>query len=106
MVGGLEDFNQECQIFHFKFSYWFALRCFFGQAGCDYSPGLRGTIFIVMYALSYVGGGLLLRYAEGATYLAIVQVSVYSIYHISFINGMVYKLLLYMYHALMLSSSH
>ena len=27
-----------------------------------------------MYALSYIGGGLLLRYAEGATFLAIVQV--------------------------------
>ena len=38
-----------------------------------------GTIFILTYVLSYVGGGLLLRYAEGATYLAIVQVSVCSI---------------------------
>ena len=28
-----------------------------------------------MYVVSYVGGGLLLRYAEGATYLAVVQVS-------------------------------
>ena len=32
-------------------------------------------IFIAMYVVSYVGGGLLLRYAEGATYLAVVQVS-------------------------------
>ena len=29
-----------------------------------------------MYVLSYVGGGNLLRYAEGATWLAIVTVSV------------------------------
>ena len=32
-------------------------------------------MFIAMYVLSYVGGGLLLRYAEGATYLAVVNVS-------------------------------
>ena len=31
-------------------------------------------MFIIMYVLSYIGSGLLLRYAEGATYLAIVQV--------------------------------
>lgn len=29
-----------------------------------------------MYVMSYIGGGLLLRYAEGATYLAVVNVSV------------------------------
>ena len=28
-----------------------------------------------MYVLAYIGSGLLLRYAEGATFLAIVQVS-------------------------------
>ena len=56
-------------------SYWFGLQCFFGHAGCDYSPGLRGVVFIGMYILSYIGGGLLIRYAEGATYLAIVQVN-------------------------------
>jgi len=48
--------------------------CFFGGDGCNYVPGLRGVIFIAMYVVSYVGGGLLLRYAEGATYLAVVQV--------------------------------
>ena len=32
-------------------------------------------MFIAMYVLSYIGGGLLLRYAEGATYLAVVNVS-------------------------------
>jgi hypothetical protein len=28
----------------------------------------------MMYTVSYIGGGLLLRYAEGATYLAVVSV--------------------------------
>ena len=55
-------------------SYWFALQCFFGQAGCDYRAGLRGSVFIGMYVVSYIGSGLMLRYTEGATYLAIVQV--------------------------------
>ena len=58
------------------FSYWFAIQCFFGQAGCSYTPGLRGVAFIAMYVVSYIAGGLLIRYAEGATYLAIVQVRV------------------------------
>ena len=56
-------------------SYQYALYCFFGGRGCNYVPGLRGVVFIAMYVLSYVGGGLLLRYAEGATYLAVVNVS-------------------------------
>ena len=56
------------------FSYKFAILCFFGGEGCNYVPGLRGVVFIAMYVLSYIGGGLLLRYAEGATYLAVVQV--------------------------------
>ena len=56
-------------------SYKFAIQCFFGYAGCDYLPGLRGSIFIAMYVISYIGSGLLIRYAEGATYLAVVQVS-------------------------------
>ena len=55
-------------------SYWFAIQCFFGGAGCNYVPGLRGVAFIAMYVVSYLGGGLLIRYAEGAAYLAIVQV--------------------------------
>ena len=56
-------------------SYWFSIKCFFGQETCDLTPGLRGSTFIIMYVISYIGSGLLLRYAEGATYLAIVQVS-------------------------------
>ncbi len=57
-------------------SYWFAIQCFFGGAGCSYVPGLRGVAFIAMYVVSYLGGGLLIRYAEGAAYLAIVQVMI------------------------------
>ena len=57
-------------------SYKYALSCFFGGSGCDYIPGLRGSVFITMYTISYIGGGLLLRYAEGATYLAVVNVSI------------------------------
>ena len=55
-------------------SYKFALQCFFGGVECGYQPGVIGTSFIVLYVVSYLGGGLLLRYSEGATYLAIVQV--------------------------------
>ena len=51
------------------------MQCLFGQDTCDYVPGLRGFSFVFTYTLAYIGGGLLLRYAEGATYLAIVQVT-------------------------------
>ncbi|XP_048586541.1 uncharacterized protein LOC5518915 [Nematostella vectensis] len=50
----------------------FGFRCFFGGAGCNGVPGTRGTVFVVTYTISYIGGGFLLRYAEGATLLAIV----------------------------------
>jgi len=53
-------------------NWWFGIRCFFGGAGCSATPGTRGTVFILMYVLSYVGGANLLRHAEGATWLAIV----------------------------------
>lgn len=53
-------------------NWWFGVQCFFGAAGCDSTSGTRGTIFILMYVLSYVGGANLLRHAEGATWLAIV----------------------------------
>ena len=62
----------------FSFSYWFAIQCFFGHAGCDYLPGLRGSVFIAMYVISYVGSGLLIRYDGGATYLAVVQVCIHT----------------------------
>ena len=32
-------------------------------------------MFILMYTVSYIGGGNLLRFAEGATFLSIVSVS-------------------------------
>ena len=57
------------------FSWWFGLRCFFGGAECSATSGTRGTIFVTMYVISFVGGGNLLRYDEGATWLAIVAVS-------------------------------
>ncbi|KAL9954561.1 hypothetical protein ACROYT_G042117 [Oculina patagonica] len=53
-------------------NWWFGIQCFFGAAGCDSTSGTRGTMFILMYVLSYVGGANLLRHAEGATWLAIV----------------------------------
>ena len=56
-------------------SWWFGIQCFFGGAGCSTVCGTRGSMFILMYVLSYVGGANLLRYAEGATLLAIVTVS-------------------------------
>ena len=73
------------------FSYKFAIQCFFGYAGCDYVPGLRGSVFIAMYVISYLGSGLLIRYDEGATYLAVVQVSTipttaYSCTHVQEFN--------------------
>lgn len=67
------QFGTSDGIQQFGRSYWFAVKCFFGGAGCDYSAGVRGTIFISMYVLTYVSQGLLIRYAEGATFLAIVQ---------------------------------
>lgn len=53
-------------------NWWYGIQCFFGGAGCNSTPGTRGTVFILMYVLSYVGGANLLRHAEGATWLAIV----------------------------------
>lgn len=61
-------------MFLFSYSFLFGLRCLFGGVGCGYSPGLRGCAFIISYMVSYVGGVYLVRYTEGATFLAIVQV--------------------------------
>lgn len=66
-------FGTSNDVHQFGDSYWFALKCFFGGAGCGSSAGIRGTVFISMYILSYISQGLLIRYAEGATFLAIVQ---------------------------------
>jgi len=51
----------------------FGFNCFFGGEGCGHLSGIRGAMFIIFYTISYLGGGLLLRYAEGATYLAVVS---------------------------------
>jgi hypothetical protein len=71
----IPGFGYTNSIHGFGENYQYALYCFFGGRGCNYVPGLRGVVFIAMYVLSYIGGGLLLRYAEGATYLAVVNVS-------------------------------
>lgn len=63
------------KFYFFIFSWWYGFQCFFGGAGCSATSGVRGTIFILMYVLSYVGSANLLRHAEGATWLAIVVVS-------------------------------
>ena len=55
-------------------SWWYGIQCFFHGAGCNSTSGIRGTMFILMYVVSYVGGANLLRHAEGATWLAIVTV--------------------------------
>jgi drug/metabolite transporter (DMT)-like permease len=70
----LPHFGYTNSIHDFGENYKYALSCFFGGSGCNYVPGLRGSVFIMMYTVSYIGGGLLLRYAEGATYLAVVSV--------------------------------
>ena len=64
-----------CMVIIFLFSWSFGFKCFFGGAGCSSKCGVRGTMFIVMYTISYIGGGNLIRFSEGATLLAIVNVS-------------------------------
>ena len=55
-------------------SYWYGIKCFFGYGGCGYSSGLRGSILVGFYVVSNIGGGLLLRFSDGATFTAIVNV--------------------------------
>ena len=57
-------------------SWWSALQCFFGGAGCSETPGLRGTLYIATHIISHIAGANLLRHAEGATLLAIVTVRI------------------------------
>jgi len=68
----IPNFGNVKNVKQFGKNYWFGLRCFFGGANCSATTGTRGAVFIGMYVLSYIGGGNLLRYAEGATWLAIV----------------------------------
>ncbi len=62
-------------IFHYFSSWKFGIQCFFGGAGCDSKCGVRGTMFVVMYAMGYFGTANLTRFSEGATYVAVVNVS-------------------------------
>jgi hypothetical protein len=63
------------------FSSWsFGFKCFFGGAGCDSKCGVRGTMFVLMYSMGYVGTVNLARFSEGATFVAIVNVSYCSNY--------------------------
>lgn len=52
---------------------WFGFQCFFGGAGCDSSSGSRGTVYISMHLVNHMAAAFLLRYDEGATWLAIVS---------------------------------
>ncbi|XP_062501559.1 uncharacterized protein LOC134178690 [Corticium candelabrum] len=60
-------------ITEFGKNYWYGIKCFFGYGGCDYSSGLRGSLFVGFYVVAYIGGGLLLRFSDGATFMAIVN---------------------------------
>lgn len=62
------------QMFYFLFSWIFGVKCFFGFAGCSSSAGTAGMLYIAMHILSHLTAGLLMRFSEGATLLAIVQV--------------------------------
>lgn len=65
-------YGQVDNIKEFGKNWWYGIQCFFHGAGCSSTSGIRGTMFILMYVVSYVGGANLLRHAEGATWLAIV----------------------------------
>ncbi|XP_078616350.1 crt homolog 3-like [Branchiostoma floridae x Branchiostoma japonicum] len=68
----IPGFGNSADIHDFGENVAFGFLCFFGGRGCTSEPGTRGTVFILGYAVSYFGGGLLLRHAEGATLLALV----------------------------------
>ncbi|CAB3996562.1 crt homolog 2-like, partial [Paramuricea clavata] len=68
-------FGYTDNIYHFWENWWFGVRCFFGGAGCDSKCGVRGTMFVLLYAMSYFGIANLTRFSEGATFVAIVNVS-------------------------------
>eukprot|EP00058_Branchiostoma_floridae_P020835 XP_002606325.1 hypothetical protein BRAFLDRAFT_67567 [Branchiostoma floridae] len=69
----IPGFGNSADIHDFGENVAFGFLCFFGGRGCTSEPGTRGTVFILGYAVSYFGGGLLLRHAEGATMLALVS---------------------------------
>ena len=56
-------------------SWWSSFKCFFGGAGCSAVTGVRGTVHILSHLAAHLASANLLRYSEGATWLAIVIVS-------------------------------
>ncbi|XP_028395878.1 uncharacterized protein LOC114519903 [Dendronephthya gigantea] len=72
-VDFLPEYGYADNIHHFWDNWSFGFKCFFGGAGCNSKCGVRGAMFIVMYTISYIGGGNLMRFSEGATLLAIVN---------------------------------
>ncbi|KXJ25716.1 Crt-like 1 [Exaiptasia diaphana] len=50
----------------------YGFQCVFGSAGCSHYPALYGWLFIACFVCYWLGSGCLLRYSEGATFLAIV----------------------------------
>ncbi|XP_065830444.1 crt homolog 2-like [Oscarella lobularis] len=68
----IPGFGMSDDIKTFGENYYFGLSCFFGGDNCGPTTGGRGTLFIFFYVVSYLGDGLLLRYSDGATFLAIV----------------------------------
>ncbi|KAK3733361.1 hypothetical protein QZH41_013687 [Actinostola sp. cb2023] len=61
-------------------NFYFGLRCFFGYAGCSFYPALYGTLYILSFIGYFVGSACLLRYSEGATYVAIVSLNRFAVY--------------------------
>ena len=51
----------------------YGAQCSLGMADCGYNAALRGGLFITFFVLAYAAGALLVKYAEGATWAAIVQ---------------------------------
>ncbi|XP_065828550.1 crt homolog 3-like [Oscarella lobularis] len=72
----IPGFGMSTSMKNFGENYHFGLSCFFGGDGCGSGTGVRGFLFIFFYAVSYIGGGLLLRYSDGATFLAVVSAMV------------------------------
>lgn len=69
----IPGFGNSNDIHEFAQNWWFGVRCFVGSAGCSPASGVRGAIFICTFIASLIGNCNLLRYAEGATFLAIVM---------------------------------
>eukprot|EP00164_Ancoracysta_twista_P000294 GFYU01000411.1.p1 GENE.GFYU01000411.1~~GFYU01000411.1.p1 ORF type:complete len:401 (+),score=135.56 GFYU01000411.1:84-1286(+) len=73
----LPEFGTSEDIKMFASNVRYGFECFFGsEVDCgsgDYAIPISGCVFISFYVLTYIASGLLLRHAEGATYMVIVQ---------------------------------